>query len=76
MTTFFELLLNGILLDGVDALMACGLNLVFGVMRMINFAHGEFLAFGALPYGAALILVLLVMANSGDRRDVDEEMKC
>ena len=48
MNTFLELLLNGILLGGVYALMACGLNLIFGVMRVINFAHGEFLTMGAL----------------------------
>ena len=76
MTTLFELLLNGILLGGIYALMACGLNLVFGVMRVINFAHGEFLAFGALatftlcvtlglPYWTALILVPVVMALFG-----------
>lgn len=76
MTTFVELLLNGILLGGIYALMACGLNLVFGVMLVINFAHGEFLAFGALatfslcvtlglPYWTALILVPLVMAAFG-----------
>lgn len=76
MTTFLELLLGGILLGGVYALMACGLNLVFGVMRVINFAHGEFLALGALatfslcvtfklPFWAALILVPAAMAAFG-----------
>ena len=76
MTTLFELLLNGILLGGIYALMACGLNLVFGVMRVINFAHGEFLAFGALatfslcvtlglPYWTALILVPIALALFG-----------
>jgi branched-chain amino acid transport system permease protein len=43
-----ELLVGGILLGGVYALMACGLNLIFGVMRVINFAHGDVLAIAAL----------------------------
>ena len=43
-----ELLVGGVLLGGVYALMACGLNLIFGVMRVINFAHGDVLAIAAL----------------------------
>ncbi len=43
-----ELLVGGILLGGVYALMPCGLNLIFGVMRVINFAHGDILAVAAL----------------------------
>lgn len=73
---FFELLVAGILLGGLYALMACGLNLVFGVMRVINFAHGDLLAVGALttvtlvagfhfPYLVALILVPLLTAAIG-----------
>jgi branched-chain amino acid transport system permease protein len=74
--TSLELLLNGILLGGLYALMACGLNLIFGVMRVINFAHGEFLAFGALlavslvigagvPFFLALVLVALALGVFG-----------
>ena len=43
-----DLLVGGILLGGVYALMACGLNLIFGVIRVINFAHGDILAIAAL----------------------------
>jgi branched-chain amino acid transport system permease protein len=73
---FSELLVAGILLGGLYALMACGLNLVFGVMRVINFAHGDLLAVGALttvslvaglhlPYLVALVVVPLLTAAIG-----------
>lgn len=72
----WELLVGGVLLGGLYALMACGLNLVFGVMRVINFAHGDFIAIGALtavslvagmnlPYGLALLLVPAIVALLG-----------
>jgi branched-chain amino acid transport system permease protein len=42
-----QVLLNGLLLGGLYALAASGQNLVFGVMRIINVAHGEFMMLGA-----------------------------
>ncbi|MGH7264784.1 MAG: branched-chain amino acid ABC transporter permease [Candidatus Rokuibacteriota bacterium] len=39
-------LLNGILFGGVYSLMAVGLSLIFGVMRVINFAHGDMMVWG------------------------------
>ncbi len=41
-------LLNGILLGGYYALLACGLSFMFGVMRIINLAHGDLAILGAL----------------------------
>lgn len=44
--TLFQTLLNGLLLGLVLALIAGGLSLIWGVTKMINFAHGEFLMLG------------------------------
>jgi branched-chain amino acid transport system permease protein len=40
------ILVTGVLVGGIYALVAIGLNLVFGVIRVVNFAHGEFLMLG------------------------------
>jgi len=50
MTTVGQLVLSGILIGGIYALMSIGLTLVFGVLRVVNFAHGEFLM--VAMYGA------------------------
>jgi branched-chain amino acid transport system permease protein len=41
-----QLVVSTVLLGGVYALIAVGLTLIFGVMRVVNFAHGEFLMLG------------------------------
>src|SRR5215813_6428537 len=50
MSTFGQLILSGVFIGGVYALMSMGLTLIFGVLRIVNFAHGEFLMLGM--YGA------------------------
>jgi len=40
-------LVNGLLLGALYGLIGVGLNIVFGVLRVVNFAHGEFLILGA-----------------------------
>jgi len=40
-----EALVNGVLLGGLYAMYATGLSLVFGIMRLVNLAHGDFIVF-------------------------------
>jgi len=45
--TFANTIIQGILLGGLYALYAAGLSLIFGVMRLVNLAHGDFIVLGA-----------------------------
>jgi branched-chain amino acid transport system permease protein len=49
-------LVNGLVLGGTYALLGIGLTLIFGLMNVVNFAHGEFYTLGA--YGAFAALAL------------------
>jgi branched-chain amino acid transport system permease protein len=67
-----QLLLLGLLQGGIYALVACGLTLIYGVMKIVNFAHAEFLTlgmflaisafqiFGLSPYTAAPFIFAIV----------------
>src|SRR5512138_202154 len=46
MTVFLQSVLSGLLVGGVYALIGIGLSIIFGVMRVINFAHGELMMLG------------------------------
>ena len=71
-----NVLVQGVLLGGFYALLACGLSLMFGVMRIINLAHGDIAVIGAyliwvlvnqtpIPPWLAALLVLPIMWVAG-----------
>lgn len=45
---FWQLVANGLVTGSVYALAAVGVSLVYGILRLVNFAYGDFMAFGAL----------------------------
>ncbi len=47
LSAWLELLASGLITGGIYALVALGLNLQYGLMRILNIAHGEFLMLGA-----------------------------
>jgi branched-chain amino acid transport system permease protein len=46
--TLFQQIINGLVLGSMYALVALGYTMVYGIINLINFAHGEVLMFGAL----------------------------
>ena len=46
-SAWLELIVSGLITGGIYALVALGLNLQYGLMRILNIAHGEFLMLGA-----------------------------
>src|SRR5215204_3729497 len=48
METFVQQIINGLVLGSVYALVALGYTMVYGIINLINFAHGEVLMVGAL----------------------------
>jgi neutral amino acid transport system permease protein len=68
--------LNGLSLGAIYALGAVGLTLVYGILRLVNFAHGDFLTFGAymaylvnvtwgLPLAVGVLFAMLATAILG-----------
>jgi branched-chain amino acid transport system permease protein len=59
MTELLQHIINMFILGSTYALLGIGLTLIFGIMRVVNFAHGELYSFGA--YVVYLVAVLLGM---------------
>ncbi len=57
MTSLFQQLVLGVLVGGLYGLAAAGLGLVFGVLKVLNVAHGELIMLGG--YGAFWLFALL-----------------
>ncbi|MCG8707530.1 branched-chain amino acid ABC transporter permease [Brenneria sp. 4F2] len=73
---FFQQVVNGMSLGSMYALIAIGYTMVYGVLRLINFAHADIMMVGAflalfgsttfeLPFGAAILFALLFSALLG-----------
>src|SRR3954451_18868625 len=56
MTGWLDALIQGVLLGGLYALFAAGLSLIFGIMRLVNLAHGDLIVLAAF--------VVLVVARA------------
>ena len=57
MEIFFQQLINGIVLGSVYAMVAVGYTMVYGILQLINFAHGEVLMIGAM-FGLTCVSIL------------------
>ncbi len=68
-----QIVVNGLSLSSIYILVALGFTLLFGIMRVVNFAHGEFAMLGGfamyylyavfgLPWVAAILLAPLIVA--------------
>ena len=73
---WLDTIVQGVLLGGLYALFAAGLSLVFGIMRLVNLAHGDLIVLaaflilrgasrrsGSIPFVAALVAVPVMFAR-------------
>jgi branched-chain amino acid transport system permease protein len=61
MDIFIQQIINGLVLGSIYALVALGYTMVYGIMGLINFAHGEVVMIGAL----VALSVIKLLAGSG-----------
>jgi branched-chain amino acid transport system permease protein len=64
MELFFQQLINGLAVGGIYALIALGYTMVYGVLKLINFAHGDLFTYGAY-LGMTLLTSLLLQDRLG-----------
>lgn len=76
MQTFFQQVINGLSLGSIYALLALGYTMVYGIIKLINFAHGDIYMIGAfwgyyvinqyhVDFGVALVSAMAVSAILG-----------
>ena len=75
MEQFIQQLFNGLHVGSIYALIALGYTMVYGIVKLINFAHGDILMIGAystyflinsgVPIWASVILAMLICAVIG-----------
>ncbi len=76
MIQFFQQIINGLALGSIYALVALGYTMVYGVLKLINFAHGEIFMIGTylgmwsitvlkLPLAGALVVSMILTALIG-----------
>ncbi|PHV71998.1 branched-chain amino acid ABC transporter permease [Sporanaerobium hydrogeniformans] len=81
MNQFIEQIIYGIQLGSIYALIALGYTMVYGIVKLINFAHGDILMMGAyfgllsvtlldIPFGLAIVLSMAVCAVIGMLIDI------
>ncbi|MCE2909704.1 MAG: branched-chain amino acid ABC transporter permease [Burkholderiaceae bacterium] len=58
MEIFLQQIINGLVLGSMYALVALGYTMVYGIINLINFAHGEVLMFGALTSWTVVTLLV------------------
>ncbi|MEL7608637.1 MAG: branched-chain amino acid ABC transporter permease [Bacillota bacterium] len=57
MTEFLQYVFNGLVVGGTYALIGTGMTLIYGIMRIVNFAHGEFYMVGAYFFYTLWVLL-------------------
>src|SRR3954452_25521090 len=71
-----QIIVNGVVLSATYALVALGITLIFSIMNLLNFAHGQMLMIGGfmvyyvygvwgLPFALALLVVAVVVGAIG-----------
>lgn len=76
MVEFLQQIINGIHVGSIYALIALGYTMVYGIVKLINFAHGDILMMGAyfgffaitsfgLPFGVAIVISMVLCALFG-----------